>query len=135
MKRCSLILFFALVAGASADAFAHSGGHGHPHGRSRAHVGVYVGPSVGWSWHYPGAYAYPGYAYPSYSPYYYPYSPPVVVVPSAPTTYIERSQPEESLAPPSAGDWYYYCRKPEGYYPYVRQCPGGWQRVPAQPQQ
>lgn len=134
MKRRSLILFCALVAGVSGAACAHSGGHGHHHGRTRAHVGVYFGPSIGWNGYYPRSYGYPSYAYPSYAypPYYYPYSPPVVVVPASPPTYIERSQPEEQ-APP-ANDWF-YCSKPEGYYPYVRQCPGGWQRVPAQPQQ
>jgi hypothetical protein len=30
-------------------------------------------------------------------------------------------------------DYWYYCRDPEGYYPYVRQCNGQWQPVPAQP--
>lgn len=25
--------------------------------------------------------------------------------------------------------YWYYCANPEGYYPYVKQCPGGWQRV------
>lgn len=133
MKRCRLILLCTLFAGASGTVFAHSGGyghHGHHHGRSRTHVGVVISPSIGWSWHYPGAYAYPTYAYP---PYYYPYSAPVVVVPSAPTTYIQQAPPEEPI--PAASDWYYYCRKPEGYYPYVRQCPGGWQRIPTQPQQ
>jgi hypothetical protein len=33
--------------------------------------------------------------------------------------------------PPAA--YYYYCVKPEGYYPYVRACSGGWQRLPAKP--
>jgi hypothetical protein len=95
---------------------------------------------VGWNWYSPGPYAYPSYAYPpyysyySYYSYYYPYSPPVVVVPAAPSTYIEQQNPEAAQAAPASNDWY-YCRKPEGYYPYVRQCPGGWQRVPAQPQQ
>ncbi|MDW8469172.1 MAG: hypothetical protein RML56_09615 [Burkholderiales bacterium] len=35
----------------------------------------------------------------------------------------------------AAGDswWYYYCPQARAYYPYVRHCPGGWQRVPPQP--
>jgi hypothetical protein len=30
------------------------------------------------------------------------------------------------------GVWY-HCSKPEGYYPYVRDCSGGWEQVPATP--
>jgi hypothetical protein len=49
------------------------------------------------------------------APWYYPppyyYSPPVVVQPAP--IYIQRP------------GW--------GYYPYVRECPGGWRRVPARP--
>jgi hypothetical protein len=32
-----------------------------------------------------------------------------------------------------AGDYWYYCRDPEGYYPYVRNCHVSWEPVPAQP--
>lgn len=28
---------------------------------------------------------------------------------------------------------WYHCDNPSGYYPYVSQCPGGWQAVPAAP--
>jgi hypothetical protein len=38
------------------------------------------------------------------------YSPPVYVQP-APTAY------------------WYYCQNPQGYYPYVQQCPAGWMTV------
>jgi len=37
-----------------------------------------------------------------------------------------------SYAPPGYGYWY-YCRDPEGYYPYVRECNGSWEPVPAMP--
>lgn len=30
------------------------------------------------------------------------------------------------------GSWY-HCAKPEGYYPYVKDCRSGWEQVPAQP--
>ncbi len=30
------------------------------------------------------------------------------------------------------GVWY-HCNKPEGYYPYVKNCRSGWEQVPAQP--
>lgn len=68
---------------------------------------------------------------PLYDPWYYPpryYYPPVVVAPAAPPVYIEQS-PAPS-APPA--DWF-YCPGSRAYYPYVRECPSGWQRVPAQP--
>ncbi|MBV8977314.1 MAG: hypothetical protein JOZ13_08030 [Alphaproteobacteria bacterium] len=30
------------------------------------------------------------------------------------------------------GTWY-HCANPEGYYPYIKSCRGGWEQVPAQP--
>lgn len=54
----------------------------------------------------------------------YPY--PLVVA----DTYV----PDEDYAPaPTGGPVWYYCHGPEGYYPYVRACPSGWQPVPATP--
>ena len=35
-------------------------------------------------------------------------------------------------SPQPQGEWY-YCANSNSYYPYVRDCPAGWQRVPAQP--
>jgi hypothetical protein len=32
---------------------------------------------------------------------------------------------------PYAGQTWYYCSDPTGYYPYVTQCNTGWQAVPA----
>lgn len=103
--------------------------HGHFHG----HVGVFIAP---WPVYYPY----------SYYPYgYYPYAayPSVVVTqPAAPTVYIEQgnsaaAQDGQQADNPTQGqpttDWF-YCRNPAGYYPYVRSCANGWQRVPAQPQ-
>jgi hypothetical protein len=86
----------------------------------RPRVGVYID-----AW--PGYYGPPPYGY--YPPY--PYYPPVVAVPSAPPTYVE--QGEEQTPPAQSPNYWYYCEKPQGYYPYVRQCPGGWQKVSPQP--
>lgn len=52
---------------------------------------------------------------------------------SVPTTvvapvFIERSPPAE----PAAQIWWYWCADARAYYPYVQQCPGGWQRVAPQ---
>jgi len=37
-------------------------------------------------------------------------------------------QPEVSI---NGSDWY-YCHNPDGFYPSIKACPSGWQRVPAQ---
>lgn len=71
-------------------------------------------------------------------PHYYPYSPvvtvpaaPVVAVPASPTAYIQH---EIASAPQSqTTNYWHYCRNPEGYYPYVRDCPGGWEKISPQP--
>ena len=91
------------------------------HGRARVHVGVgvgYWGPGPFWGppwWHYPPAYYYPA---------------PIVV--REPVTYIEQGAPASS-APAADAGWWYYCDASKGYYPYVKECPSGWQRVPPAP--
>lgn len=140
MKRFQFIFVALLIAvtgaGALNDAAARPGHH---HGRSRTHVGVYVGPAIGWSWqYYPAPYAYAPYTYPpyGYAPYppsYYPHYPPAIVLePAGPSSYIEQAPPGQQQAQPAPNDWF-YCKKPEGYYPHVKRCPRGWERVPAQP--
>ena len=65
---------------------------------------------------------------PYFAPFYYPgpyyYYPPVAY---APQDYIE----EEGAAPDQA--YWYYCAGAKAYYPYVKECPGGWQRVAPPP--
>jgi len=125
MKAAKAVLSLAvlvLAATASASAFAwHHGGH--------ARFGVYIGAPGYWC---------PPYYYPAYYP---PYAyPPLVVAPSPPPVYIEQgsdapaaAQAQSSAQPPS--NWWYYCAESKAYYPYVKECPAGWQRVPPQPQQ
>ena len=72
-----------------------------------------------WPWYFPWTY---GYAVPYYGVSFYA---------DAPVTYIEMA-PAESGAVQPANSWY-YCTNPEGYFPYVKTCPSGWQTVPAQP--
>jgi hypothetical protein len=68
---------------------------------------------------WPGYGGYPGYPYAYYPAPYYP-TPPVVV----------QQQPQVYAKPaPSQSDYWYYCEKPKGYYPYVKSCPGGWMKV------
>jgi hypothetical protein len=104
-------------------------------GTASAHGRVSVG--VGFGFGYPGYWGWPGYwgaPYPYYAPYYAPYYyyPPVVSSP-APTTYIERA--DEARAPANAPrrDWWYFCPETKTYYPYVKECAGGWQKVEPKP--
>lgn len=115
-KKTALLLALALVFSAVADSALARGGH------SRAHIGLYFGvPLAGWGWY--GA------------PYWpYPYYPPtsVVVVPQ-PQTYIQQDAPAAPAAPAQPQGYWYYCADAQAYYPYVKECPAGWQRVTPQP--
>jgi len=108
--KCRWIAVLALVAAALFGATAE------------ARVGVVVGVGPFW-----------GPWYPPYYPYYYYPPAPVVVTPPAPPVYIERSQEAPPAAPAAQENAWYYCRNPQGYYPYVKQCNGSWERVPATP--
>ncbi len=131
----ALAVSLLLINTAFADRY-YKGGGGHSHGyyRGGGYYGSYyrggTSIAIGWPWWGPSWY-YPSY-YPYYSyPYYYPYSyAPVVTVPTSPPEYIEKSEPAEDSTP--SGVWY-YCPESKTYYPYVMECPGGWQTVPAQP--
>lgn len=118
------------AACASGSALAYYGGHhgGYYGGHSGARVGVYIGaPALGFGYPY---YGYPGYAYGGYG--FYGPSTTIVTTPAAPPVYVEQSSAAFSGGPANDGNWY-YCHNPDGYYPYVKECAGGWQRVPAQP--
>ena len=146
MKKSSyliLVTVLLLFASTSTD-YAYAGGGGYHHGGGGYHGGgyhggggyyrgghyhggywrgsIWIGPGWGWAgwgpWWGAPYYSYP---YP-----YYPYSasPPVVIERQAPT-YVQPGQPQES--------YWYHCENPEGYYPYVRNCPGGWTKVAPHP--
>jgi hypothetical protein len=80
---------------------------------------VYVAPPVYYAPPPPVAY-----------PYYVP-----APVPPGPATYDYSNNPNAlSAAPPSVRQqqqpyYWYYCTDPQGYYPYIRNCPGGWLTV------
>ncbi len=130
LAKITIAILFGFIAAQSAFAQHHGhGGVGHGGWKGGGHVGVYIGGPFLW----PGYYGpYPYYA-PYYSPYYYP---PVVTVPTGPTTYIEQGEtqaaPEQAPEQAPSASWY-YCAASKTYYPYVKQCPGGWQRVAPQP--
>lgn len=133
----------------------HGGpGRGAPPPRTSVHVGIH-GPGVWWgpgSWRggwwgpgvwgpgvwgpgwwgpgaWPGAWWGPGVWGASWwgPGVWVPNNMPPVSAAPAPT-YIERSAPAEPAAPV----WWYWCADAKAYYPYVKECPGGWQRVSPQ---
>ena len=134
--QLSLVLALASAIGLWPPAVAlaqmgHGGGSGQhsgewrgdgPHGGGSWHGTVgqwhgghwlrgWHGNRFGWWWTVPGydewyAYDAPVYPYPAYPDTGYP-------------------------AAPVAPYYWYYCQSPAGYYPYVEQCAGPWQPVPA----
>jgi hypothetical protein len=81
--------------------------------------------NVGPAWYF---YAAPIYPYPEYV---------------SPTYYDDESYDDEDgyddqqgMDPGyggGGGGVWYHCNQPEGYYPYVKSCNGGWEEVPANP--
>lgn len=59
---------------------------------------------------------------------YYSYPPPVVIQQAPPDIYIQQAPPPVPL-PAQEPVFWYYCPDPQGYYPYVNQCPKGWLKV------
>jgi hypothetical protein len=94
----------------------------------------YQGPHIGvnaWWWIVDGHW----YAYPRpFYPYPDPYRPAEVIVQQAPVEMVEQDPPTTaSDSTQQAVQYWYYCAKPAGYYPYVAKCAGGWKKVPASP--
>lgn len=110
-----VIVLAALASGLVSSAALARGGH-------HSHSGLSLGFVFGGPLWYPA----PAYSYP------YPY-PPAVVVNPAPRAYIERD--DRAIARESSPGYWYYCRESNVYYPYVKECAGPWERVPAQPPQ
>ncbi len=112
-----IVVVFALllVSGVPGQAFDRGGHWG---GGWRG--GVWIGPGWGWGWD-PWLWGPPYYPYyDGYNPYYA--SPPVVVQ-QQPQQYVQQPQQQEEQ------NYWYFCGNPQGYYPYVKKCPGGWMKV------
>ncbi len=97
------------------------GGHHHHSSGSRFYFGTTFLFGPPW-------YSYPGYpAYPYY-PYYYAAPPmyvaPPVIIETPPPVYVQPDTRTEQEA-----YYWYYCQDPQGYYPYIKSCPGGWMKV------
>ncbi len=115
MKKLTrlLIIAVALLMVFTSPVQAHGGGHGHGGGWG-------WGPALGLGLFGLGVWEL---SQPHYYPYYYTYPAPVIQQP-AQEIYVQPAPP----VPANTGYWY-YCRNPEGYYPYVKRCPNGWLKV------
>jgi hypothetical protein len=89
---------------------------------------VYRGPRAYWgpraSWNLGFYWGGPLVVGPPWYPYGY-YTPPPVIVQKQPPVYVEPEQRSDN--------YWYYCQNPQGYYPYVKNCPDGWMKVVPQP--
>ena len=123
MKRCfrTMVSVIAILlacaasvqAADSVEAAGFHGGWGHYH----FHGG-------GWGWGL-GLF-YPYYAYPYYR--YYD-RPPVIIQQHPSELYVQPVPPKDSPQQQLEQNYWYYCAEPKGYYPYVKECPGGWIKV------
>lgn len=148
-NRGWIYLIITVLALTSADSVlarrGHGGHHHHHHGGHHHHrdhhhghyrlginMGGYYNPGFfGAGAYNPRAYGYRSYGYPNQfigAPAY-GYQP-IVAAPVAPPVYIQQEQPRPVQA---QTNFWHYCQKPEGYYPYVKSCPGGWLQVAPQP--
>ena len=100
-----------LVVASAGNAWADRG-----HFRGHSRLEVFIGPT--WDpWFYP-------------QPFYYP-APPIIIERAPPPVYIEQPQALQRQVEPT-GYWY-FCKASNAYYPYVKECPAGWQRVSPSP--
>jgi hypothetical protein len=129
--RAFVLLAVASLSCGVAVAHGHGGGgHGGGHwGGGGHHWG-----GGGFHGYYGGFYGFgfPFYGYRYGSPYYpygFPYYSQAPVI-APPITYIQQTPP---AAQENAAGYWYYCQDPEGYYPHVKTCPKGWQKVSPTP--
>jgi hypothetical protein len=135
MKKimCVFLLVIAMLFVFPLSSYA---GHPGVHGGASIRVGhvAWRGHYGGWhgGWHRPYGWGLGFYWggpiwgspwYPWY-PYGY-YAAPPAVIQEQPPVYVQPQQPQEN--------YWYYCQDPQGYYPYVKTCPGGWMKVIPQP--
>ncbi len=121
MKTAKTMLVLAVTLAGLAGASSVLAQHRHGHGPRI---------SIGFGFGVPYA-AYPYYYPPYYAPYYAYYPAPIVV--RSPVYVEQNPQPAPSAQPSSPADSWYYCSSSRAYYPYVKECPSGWQRVAPQP--
>lgn len=100
----------------------HGGGFhgGHEHHEGHLRGSIFFGPAFFW----------PGYGAPFDDPFYsYPPAPTMI---EPPPVYIEKGDGNSPPDADTSGQLWYYCEAAGAYYPYVRECPGGWKAVTPQ---
>ncbi|MFZ6679967.1 hypothetical protein [Undibacterium sp. Tian12W] len=151
MKSLRIFAVTLALLALSGSVWARPGGH---HFHPRVSIGVSIPPLY---FNYGNRHSYVSAYYPyDYSWRYYPS---VVVAPAVTyvtpvvstgnvvytdnyptyTTYTQSyvddsniiSQPNPAPQSTAGKDWL-YCHQPDGFYPAIKSCPGGWERVPAQ---
>ncbi|MCH9638474.1 MAG: hypothetical protein K0U40_03165 [Betaproteobacteria bacterium] len=123
----SAIILFTIITVSTSTVWAR-GGHSH----FDIHIGSgFYGPGFyGGGFGGPGFYNGYGFDYPFfYPPPYYAY-PPVIVAPTTPPVYVQQ---EHTVPVQPQTSYWYYCLDPDGYYPYIKECPNGWLQVVPQP--
>jgi hypothetical protein len=145
--RISLIVIYLLIVCAmpgQSESFrgggggARSGSVGHFHGGG----GHFHGGGWGWGPGWGAAWdlgwwglAYPYYDNPYYGYPYYPYNDGTPVIVEQPATKLYMQPAPQQTFPSQLEEpiYWYYCQNPQGYYPYVKQCPKGWMKVVPSP--
>ena len=131
-KRLNVVVVACTVGFGVLVSTQASAQHYHGHGRGHWHGGARVGVYFGLPWYAPSY----------YPPAYYGYPPVVYAPPAAPPVYVEsgddqaqpQTAPQTSAAEqPAPEQYWYYCPDSNAYYPYAKDCPSPWQRVPVQP--
>jgi hypothetical protein len=114
-----IMLFLAIPLYGYAGGRIFVGGHGggHAWGGHSGH-GFYWGGTISLGPWYPWGTWYP---YGAWYPYPYYYAGPPVIIQQQPPVYLQKDQSESN--------YWYYCQNPQGYYPYIKSCPGGWMKV------
>ena len=104
-----------------------NGYRGHQHGHHGLNWNFSVGPHYR-PWVYPPYY---------YDPFFYRQrwnDRPIIIEQPAPQIYIEQAQAFPQPAPQQdTNNYWYFCDAAQAYFPYVKECPSGWQRVVPQP--
>ena len=132
-RRLSIVLTMLVALLASGGSMARGGG-GHGGGFGGGYGGGFRGGYVGGFRHY--GYGGSGFfvGFPYYWPYYsYPpyYSSSAGIIPATPPVYIQQGTvPKVQSLESNSWD---FCSNPKGYYPHVKECPAGWQRIEPQP--
>lgn len=112
----TLRLQFALVAAIAAGAV-------------HAHGGVRLGVGVGMALPYaplPYSLIYP-------PADLHPHHGPAAAIPPPPSGFVPQVPANVYSTRPPGQPLYFYCAAAKGYYPYVRECSGGWEIVSAVP--